>query len=201
MIKNRHFMLGLGCGLIAGALLLQLMILGQGGGKIYTAEQVKQAAEQLGLKVVAADEELLTEEQWQEKAGTGQEDGGEGVEPDVPASPKNPDAPQAPAAPAKPSSAENKPPASADAEKPQTPAKPAKPAAVSVEYKIAYGSTLAGVAEGLYKAGVITEKEAFLKAAKAKKINNKIRTGTYTFTEGEDYDSIIAKISPKASGK
>ncbi|MED4957119.1 hypothetical protein P9747_20680, partial [Paenibacillus macerans] len=96
MIKNRHFMLGLGCGLIAGALLLQLMILGQGGGKLYTAEQVKQAAEQLGLKVVAADEELLTEEQWQEKAGTGQEDGGEGDEPDVPASPKNPDAPQAP---------------------------------------------------------------------------------------------------------
>ncbi|MGZ7444436.1 hypothetical protein [Paenibacillus sp. TH7-28] len=200
MIKNRHFMLGLGCGLIAGALLLQLMIFGQGGGKLYTAEQVKQAAEQLGLKVVAADEELLTEEQWQEKAGNSQEDGGEGAEPEVPASTKAPDAPKAPAVPAKPSPAENKPAASAEAEKPQTPAKPAKPA-VSVEYKIAYGSTLAGVAEGLYKAGVITDKEAFLKAAKAKKINNKIRTGTYTFSESEDYDSIIAKISPKASGK
>ncbi|RRJ65384.1 hypothetical protein EHV15_22555 [Paenibacillus oralis] len=201
MIKNRYFMLGLGCGLIAGALLLQLMILGQGGGKLYTADQVQQAAEQLGLKVVDAHEELLTEEQWQEKAGNGQEDAGAGAEPDVPASPRNPKAPEAPAAPAKRDPAENKPAANPEAAKPQTPAKPAKPAAVSVEYKIAYGSTLAGVAEGLYKAGVITDKEAFLKAAKAKKINNKIRTGTYAFTEGEDYDSIIAKISPKASGK
>ena len=33
MIRNRTFMMGLGLGLLLGALLLQLMILGQGTGR------------------------------------------------------------------------------------------------------------------------------------------------------------------------
>ncbi|MDU4698679.1 MAG: hypothetical protein E6Y08_22940, partial [Paenibacillus sp.] len=65
MMKNRQFMLGLGCGLIAGALLLQLMLIGQGGNKeLYTKEQIERAAVLAGLKVVEADQELLTEEEW-----------------------------------------------------------------------------------------------------------------------------------------
>lgn len=62
-------------------------------------------------------------------------------------------------------------------------------------YKISHGSTLTGVAEGLLKAGVISDKEAFLQAAKDKKINYKVRTGTFTFEQGEDFSSIISKIS------
>lgn len=202
MIKNRHFMLGLGSGLIAGALLLQLMLIGQGGGALYTREQIRQAAEQAGLKVVEGDQELLTEEEWLEKSGM--ENGGQNgaaEEPDSPVSPQNPSSPGAPNEPVQPGSGEEKPLSEPDQAQADSPVAPSKPAAATVEYKIAYGSTLDGVAEGLYQSGVISDKEAFLDTAKAKKINYKVRTGTYTFQVGEDFSSIIAKISPQSSKK
>ncbi|MNI77575.1 YceG-like family protein [compost metagenome] len=66
-----------------------------------------------------------------------------------------------------------------------------------MEYKVVSGSTLTGIAEGLEKSGVISDKEAFIKRAKAKKINTKIQTGTYNFEVGEDFNSIIKKLTAK----
>ncbi|MGG6311150.1 hypothetical protein [Paenibacillus macerans] len=203
MMKNRHFMLGLGCGLIAGALLLQVMLIGQGSGKaLYTKEQIQQAAEQVGLKVVEGDQELLTEQEWLERSGqeTGLPDDGAAGQPSSPASPQQPDKPKTPDSPAQPDNGEGKPISDANTGKTNSPREPAEPQPVAVEYKIVDGTTLNGVAEGLQLAGVIADKEAFLKTAVAKKINYKVRAGTYTFREGEDYDSIISKITPKASG-
>ncbi|MNI93529.1 YceG-like family protein [compost metagenome] len=77
---------------------------------------------------------------------------------------------------------------------------PESPQPATVEYKIVGGTTLEGVAQGLEQAGVIADKSAFLKTAVSKKINYKVRAGTYRFQVGEDFDSIISKISPKASG-
>lgn len=188
MIRNRQFMFGLGIGLIAGALLLQFMMIGQmQTGKLKTKEQVEQAAAALQLKVVPADQQLLTEDEWRAKAeeeGSGQTTEG------------NPNTPDTPVTPESPQNTEEPDPGSVpESSAPSNPDQPVNEP-VSVKYKIVAGSTLTGVAEGLLQAGVINDKDAFLKRAKDKKINYKVRTGTFTFEIGEDYDSIIGKISP-----
>ncbi|WP_334072957.1 MULTISPECIES: hypothetical protein [Paenibacillus] len=200
MIRNRQFMLGLGAGLIAGALLLQLMMIGQGTGKLQTRAQIEQAAALLNLKVVAADRELLTEEEWKEK-----QEGAGGQEANPAKEPKAPNVPGTPKPPGKPETsktpdtskvpAASKTPVEAATPKTEAPVKPQSPQKTTVTYKISSGSTLSGVAEGLEKAGVIPDKSAFLKEAKSKKINTKIRTGTFTFEPGEDITSIISKIT------
>ncbi|WP_068786023.1 hypothetical protein [Paenibacillus phocaensis] len=190
MMKNRQFMLGLGCGLIAGALLLQLMLIGQGGNKeLHTKEQIERAAILAGLKVVEVDQELLTEEEWRERSGQASGTSADGAG-DTPATPDDPVQPEVPKTP----------------ETPVTPQaeggnQPTSPQPTTVEYKIVGGTTLEGVAQGLEQAGVIADKSSFLKTAVSKKINYKVRAGTYTFEVGEDFDSIISKISPRASGK
>lgn len=194
MIRNRQFMTGLGIGLIVGALLLQIMMIGQGpNGKLQTKEQIEQAAAALNLKVVSADQELLTEEEWQEKAEQEQAGLDEGIKSENPVDPSNPDAPNTPGAPDDPDLPGGK--GAVSVPETTSPASPKEPDKATVTYKISHGSTLTGVAEGLLKAGVISDKEAFLQAAKDKKINYKVRTGTFTFEQGEDFGSIISKIS------
>ncbi|WP_178021845.1 hypothetical protein [uncultured Paenibacillus sp.] len=203
MIKNRQFMLGLGCGLIVGALLLQLMLIGQGGSKeLYTKEQIERAAVLAGLKVVEADQELFTEEEWLERSGqaSGTSDDEAGNTSQTPVVPEQPTAPAAPETPDTPVTDDGQAVPGAKAGETNGPVTPDSPQSATVEYRIVGGTTLEGVAQGLEQAGVIADKEAFLKTALAKKINYKVRAGTYTFEAGEDFDSIISKISPKASG-
>ncbi|WP_068780737.1 hypothetical protein [Paenibacillus sp. GM2] len=199
MIKNRHFMMGLGVGLIVGALLLQLMLIGQeGSGKLWTKEQVEQAAALLNLKVVEHEDELLTKEEWEAQsepaAGSGENSKSESIDKkaDTPEDPKAPTVPDTPAT-------DNGTKDTAKTTSPETPKtdapkEPSKPEATEVQYKISYGNTLTNVADGLHKKGIIANKNEFIKQAKARKINSKIRTGTYSFQVGEDYDSIIDKI-------
>lgn len=203
MMKNRQFMLGLGCGLIAGALLLQLMLIGQGSNNdLHSKERIERAAVLAGLKVVEADQELLTEEEWMERSGLASDSAGnEDENGDVtPADPKQPDAPASPEAPDAPEAGEGSTSSDAKAGGTNEPASPNPPQPATVEYKIVAGTTLEGVAQGLEQAGVIEDQDAFLKTAINKKINRKVRAGTYTFQVGESYDSIISKISIKASG-
>lgn len=204
MIKNRHFMMGLGVGLIVGALLLQLMLIGQeGSGKLWTKEQVEQAAELLNLKVVEHDDELLTKEEWEAQSGqaTGLDEALKLESKDKKGNaPKDPKAPSLPDTPATTDDGTKDTAKATSPETPKTdaPEEPKKPEAAEVQYKISYGNTLTNVADGLHKKGVIANKNEFIKQAKARKINSKIRTGTYSFQVGEDYDSIIDKIiAPK----
>lgn len=197
MIKNRAFMLGMGTGLIAGALLLQLAIIGQGESNKadatheLTREEVEAAAQQLGLQITDSKEPLMTEEQWRQKAI---EKGSQ--TPEEPAAPKSADAASEPIAPQQPQTGNSEtaaPQAGNDAA--HAPEQPAAPEAPLVRYRIAPGSSLSNVAKGLEKAGVIKDADAFQKAAAEQKINTKIRSGTYSFREGETFNSIIAKIT------
>ncbi|MGV2788578.1 hypothetical protein GNF98_23505, partial [Clostridium perfringens] len=58
---------------------------------------------------------------------------------------------------------------------------------------------LSDVANSLLRAGVIDNKQAFINKATEKKINTMIQSGTYSFTAGESYNSIITKITAKPS--
>lgn len=205
MIKNRHFMLGLGIGLIIGALLLQIMMIGQGSYKaLTTVKEVQQAAAELNLKVVDNKVELLTEDEWRAKypedvLSNGNVEKGsteDPVQPSSPDSPTTPDSPVEPKTETDSSSIKKEEEIQID-----TPKSPEVPEPVVVEYRIRSGATLAGVASGLKKAGVISDETVFIKKASAKGINRKLQVGTYKFTKEEDFNSIISKITLKSSGK
>ncbi|WP_179032193.1 endolytic transglycosylase MltG [Paenibacillus kribbensis] len=214
MIKNRSFMLGMGTGLVTGALLLQLAMIGQGQSqpssidpKNMTREQLEKAAAGLNLQISDPSDPKMTEEEWRNKVIK------EGSKtPTAPQKAKPAQTPSTPKAPANSTpSAASKPAASTSIpkkpDKPQvkesgtetTPAIPKQPAAPQVQYSIASGSNLRSVASGLEKAGVVSDANAFEAAANAQKINTKIRTGTYQFVKGEDFSSIITKITKKPS--
>src|SRR5690606_24115781 len=72
VFKNKRFLIGLGSGLIAGAILLQLMNVaasGTGtislpedsGNEVMTVEELTAMAEHLGYKVYEIDEKLYTQ--------------------------------------------------------------------------------------------------------------------------------------------
>lgn len=202
MIKNRTFMMGVGTGLVVGAVLLQLMWVGQGTTasetQSLTKEELTAAAEALDLQVVERSDELMTEEQWEAKKLEGNEDGEpadtdpalkpDSKKPAVPQQPKQPDGD------------------AADADKKEAPQvnKPVEPktpvnAKTSIQVRIAAGNNLSDVAASLLSAGVIEDKQAFINKATEKKINRTIQSGTYSFTAGESYNSIISKITAKPS--
>lgn len=203
MIKNRMFMMGLGSGLVIAAVLMQLMWIGQGATasetKELTKEQLVAAAEALDMQVVEGTDELMTAEQWEEKKlgeGEGESEGAEPV--DKPEATK-PEAPEKPESPEKPETdAQKKQEASSQVTNPAKPKTPAK-AEASIQVKIPSGNNLSDVANSLLNAGVIDNKQAFIKKATENKINTRILSGTYSFTIGESYNSIITKITTKPS--
>ncbi|MDO7905803.1 peptidase [Paenibacillus sp. JX-17] len=202
MIKNRTFILGIGIGLILGALLLQLAIIGKGEeatpassstGEL-TREELEAAAKQLNLKVTDSSEQLMTEEQWREKVISDNKKA-------AVQSSKAPAAAEKPAEPAAPKTPEAKSSTQAQTAAPQNPSKPVttQPETPQVNYKISSGSNLNSVAQGLKEAGVIRDAAAFRSRASELKINRKIQSGTFTFNKGESFDSIINKITIKPS--
>ncbi|MFE0554623.1 endolytic transglycosylase MltG [Paenibacillus sp. NPDC058910] len=201
MIKNRTFMMGLGSGLVIGAVLLQLMWIGQGTAasetQELTKEQLMAAAEALDMQVVEGSDELMTAEQWEEKRLG--ESAGESEEGANPARKTETDKPEAPQQPEKPEAGVDKKQESTlkvtDPAKPKTPAKAEAP----IKVNIPAGNNLSDVANSLLRAGVIDNKQAFINKATEKKINTMIQSGTYSFTAGESYNSIITKITAKPS--
>lgn len=200
-MKNRIFMLGLGLGLVIGALLLQLMQLGQRHEQLnnldLTAEQLQQAAQKLDLQVVDASEELLTEAQWEERSATaedGQEEQSEGSAELEQQQSKEPQLPEEPGAPSEP--ADKTTGKAAPAAAPKEPA-PIKEPVTLIPITIKNGSNLTDVAQALKAAGIISSQEQFIKKASARKLNTKIQSGSYSFKAGEDMDVILTQITTK----
>ncbi|EFU40096.1 hypothetical protein PVOR_22594 [Paenibacillus vortex V453] len=198
MIKNRTFMMGLGSGLVVGAILLQLMWIGQGSTasdtKDLTKEQLMAAAEALDMQVIEPSEELLTADQWEEKKLSERSSDTEGSDKAKEIGTKQPDIPEQP----------EKPEADGKDQKPKEINKPAEPktpvkASAPIKVNIRAGNNLSDVASHLLSAGVIDNKQAFINKATEKKINTSIQSGTYSFTAGESYNSIITKITAKPS--
>jgi len=199
VIKNRTYMMGVGTGLVLGAVLLQLMWVGQGSTasvtQSLTKEELTAAAEALDLQVVERSDELMTEEQWEEKKLAGNDDG-ESADTDPAPKPdsKRPAVPQQPKQPDTDADKQESPQVKQPAE-PKTPTK----AKTSIQVRIPAGNNLSDVANSLLSAGVIEDKQAFISKATEKKINRTIQSGTYSFTAGESYNSIITKITTKPS--
>lgn len=202
MIKNRSFMTGLGIGLLLGALLLQLMIVGQGkeSGSNTAAplklskEQLQQQADAMNLQVFGPEDKLMTEDEWKQQmveqsakpqgSGTNSpEAGSPAVSPEKPGQPTTPGAVDKQSPPGEPAA--------------KNPKSPTSPPIQTIELQITKGSNLEDVAGKLKKAGVISDSGAFIQKGRSQKMSTKIQTGKYTFTPGEDLNSIINKITTK----
>ncbi|MEK4851612.1 hypothetical protein NST04_17330 [Paenibacillus sp. FSL H7-0756] len=201
MMKNRFFMLGLGIGLIAGALLLQLMIAGR-AAPLTKEELIRQAAS-LNLTVLDPAEAAATATPSPEKAAETEASGAPAATPVTPVTPastpvvppKPAAVPNAAATPGKPSAPAQ--PQSTAAPVTKAPAKPEAPVAAvdgAITLKIPTGITLAQTADLLAEAGVIEDKNKFLKTANSRKVNTIIQYGSYNFTKGESINSIIDKL-------
>jgi len=211
-MKNRSFMSGLGIGLIIGAILLQLMIMGEGqvsttAGQStdLTREQIEEKAKAMDLKVIESSEQLLTKEEWQQqknelivapeaKSTQSPTKAKPAIEPVQPSSPEQPEKKDE-STPSKVQSSQAQ-----STLPPKTPVTPTKEKVTQVvDYKIKKGSNLTTIANDLEKIGVIGNSDQFIKQAVEQKINRKIREGSYTFTKGENIESIISKIRIQSS--
>ncbi|MHA0855994.1 hypothetical protein [Paenibacillus sp. CMAA1364] len=195
MMRSRSFMSGLGVGLIIGAALLQLMLVGERQANVIdtpsevtlTREQLEEQAKELDLEVVDSSDQLMTEEQWKQLKLQ------EGAEPTG----KSTEAPNAPSSPTKPKENDDEL-ATTNIQSPKDPVVEPKNKVV-VNYKIDKGRNLTEVAKGLEQVGVITDTNQFIKEASRQKVNTKIREGNYSFAKGESYQSIISKIRIESS--
>ncbi|MNI60004.1 YceG-like family protein [compost metagenome] len=203
MIRNRSFMFGLGTGLIAGALLLQVMI--SGGAVPMTKETLIKEAAKLNLTVTdpAAEPQKTAAPAEEGTAPESQTGGTETPAADqaTPAPSQTPAAspaaavqPSAAVAPVSPSAPAKPKPSAGTASAPITPATPQPAVSGTVPVRIPAGSTLTETARLLAKAGVIGDQNEFLQTAISRKINTKIRSGSYQFAKGESIDSIITKL-------
>ncbi|CAM4258520.1 hypothetical protein [Paenibacillus typhae] len=201
MIKNRSFMLGLGTGLIAGALLLQLML--SGGAAPLTREELVRQAALLNLTVTdpAAEPQATVEPDVTEPAAERQTDAAATPGAATPAPTSTPAAtpaaavqPSAAAEPSTPAAPSQPAPSSGTAKAPAAPASPQAAAAGVIAVRIPAGSTLTQTAQLLANAGVISDQAGFLETAIGRKINTKIQSGSYNFIKGESVNSIIEKL-------
>lgn len=205
MIRNRFFMLGLGVGLIAGALLLQLMIAGR-AAPLSREELVREAA-RLNLTVVdpaeAAGEAAADPEEGppaQEPQGTAaasaSPEQSAAPTPAPAAAPEEAAVPSAAATPGKPSAPAQPQNTAANtgASAPASPESPAVSVNGTISVSIPTGITLTQTADLLVEAGVIQDKTKFLQAADSRKVNKIIQYGSYSFAKGESINSIIDKL-------
>ncbi|MCL2165160.1 MAG: endolytic transglycosylase MltG, partial [Oscillospiraceae bacterium] len=63
-----------------------------------------------------------------------------------------------------------------------------------ISFEIKSGETASTVANNLYKAGIISSADGFLRAVAARNLTGEIMTGTYSLVPGTDYDTLINTI-------
>ncbi|WNS44817.1 hypothetical protein [Paenibacillus sp. MMS20-IR301] len=205
MIRNRYFMLGLGAGLIAGALLLQLMFSARVAP--LTKEELIREAARLNLTVTDPADTAAGEATPAPEGGTTDEPAqaaGQTPAPEATAAPSpapavppeaaaEPSAAVTPLKPSAPSQPQNEA-ADTGTAAPANPEAPAVSVNDAISVRIPTGITLSQTADLLAEAGVIQDKTKFLQAAVSRKANKIIQYGSYSFAKGESIDSIIDKL-------
>ncbi|MET3942800.1 hypothetical protein ABIC22_005612 [Paenibacillus sp. PvP094] len=210
-MDKRSLWIGIGTGMIIGAVLLQLATVGQNAlsdssletdpaatAANLTKEELELVAKSMDLKLVGTEDELYTEAEWvQKKKQESSEMQGETAA--APKKAEDTSDPAAPTEPQQPASSGNESPNNVSEPKAAEPSSPNTPQKATVTFRVRSGNSLAIVAGNLEKAGIVEDAQAFIKAGKAERINTKIQVGTYALEKGESFESIIAKITQEPS--
>lgn len=209
-MDKRSLWIGLGSGMIVGAVLLQLAMVGQNAlsessldPELATAnltkEQLESAVKSMDMKLIASDDELYTEAEWvnKKKQESSELQGKTATAPEATDSAVKPEQPDDPKQPVNNESDKQNEVTQPETIEPSTPNSPE--VAATVSFKVRSGNSLAIVAGNLEKAGIVDSAQAFIKAGRAERINTKIQVGTYDLEKGESFKSIIAKITKEPS--
>ncbi|MEO2204037.1 peptidase [Paenibacillus pabuli] len=208
-MDKRSLWIGIGTGMIVGAVLLQLATVGQNAlsdssletepaTANMTKEELESAAKSMDLKLVGTEDELYTEAEWVEKKKQESSEM-QGETAAAPEKAEDTSDPEAPKQPQQPASSGNESPNNVSEPKATEPSSPNTPQKAAVTFRVRSGNSLAIVAGNLEKAGIVDDAQAFIKAGKAERINTKIQVGTYALEKGESFESIIAKITKEPS--
>lgn len=168
MRKNKPFQYGLGTGMIAGALLLQLMISAKGEGTPalpgpgtpspspqLTAQEVRDKADALNLQVYDKGIKLYKQNELDDSVA------------------KAVAAARAEEA----AKAQN-----------QAPAK-------EITVFITEGMSASMVSDYLFRSGVVSDKQAFDEALRSNQLNTKIRSGLYSFGVNHNIQDVVARLT------
>lgn len=166
MQKNKPFQYGLGTGMIAGALLLQLMISAKGAGTPVlpepgipssapqlTAQEIRDKADALNLQVYDKGIKLYKQNELDDSVS------------------------KAVAA----ARAE-------EAAKAQAPGK-------EITVFITEGMSASMVSDYLFRSGVVSDKQAFDEALRSNQLNTKIRSGLYSFGANHNIQDVVARLT------
>lgn len=207
MIKNRSLIIGIGIGMIVGAVLLQLFNIGKGqtmlDGTQLTAEQIREAAQVQNMQVYDSTEKVYSSDEWKqlqqeekqkEEAAKAQKTGSNTSKTKEPTS----EQPTTPENPATPQSKETKSTTSSTTPKTNSPSSPTQPNTPTT-FKITSGEMLNDIAYNLKTKGVIDSQTEFVNRVSELKANTKLQIGTFKLSAGEDLDSIIDKITHEPS--
>lgn len=204
MIKNRSLMIGIGIGIIIGAVLLQLFNIGKGqtmlDGTQLTSDQIKEAAQAQNMQVYDSTEKVYSSDEWKQLQQEQQQEEAAKKAAATKSEAKEPtsEQPTTPAEPNTPQSTETQSTTSSTTPKTTTPTTPEQPATPTT-FKITSGEMLNDVAYNLKNKGIISSQKEFVNRVSAIKANTKLQIGTYTLNTGEDLDSIINKITHEPS--
>lgn len=208
MIKNRSLMIGIGIGIIIGAVLLQLFNIGKGqtmlDGTQLTADQIREAAQAQNMQVYASTEKVYSSDEWkqlQQEEKQKQEAAKQAKEKangqDTTKEPTS-EQPTTPEDPTTPESKETKTTTNSTTPKTSNPSSPTQPNTPTT-FKITSGEMLNDIAYNLKTEGVIDSQKEFVNRVSELKANTKLQVGTFTLNAGEDLDSIIDKITHEPS--
>ncbi|MCL9660164.1 hypothetical protein L2089_05670 [Paenibacillus hunanensis] len=229
MIKNRSLMIGIGIGIILGAVLLQLVNIGKGqtmlSGAQLTPEQIQQAAQAQNMQVYTADQKVYTKEQWQElvkqeeeKKKQSQQSGQQSTtkEPEETKQPTSPESPEQPSTSGTKSSTSSSTQSSANGTQSgsasgtvNTPSQPTTPTTTTKNtastntsgnwFTVSSGQMLNDIAFNLKKQGLIKSQGDFINRASQLNVNKKLQVGSYQISSGQSYDDILRTLSGQSS--
>lgn len=191
MRNNRRFLIGLGAGMVAGAVLLQLMLIGERRvGNLdqavpLTKDNISERAEELGFKVYASDEVLYSKKEYDELAKRKEQ-----LASELEAMKK--------AKPEPPSTSQETTSSPAQAERTEQPAAEQETTtAQTATLVIKPGMNAGSTAKALKELGIIDNADTFYNRIRALKKQKFIRTGTYEIALSTPIDDIIKTITTR----
>ncbi|MFD2613033.1 hypothetical protein [Paenibacillus gansuensis] len=169
MLKNRTLLIGIGIGMMAGALLLQLLFaveqqdarFSMPAQEPLTADEVKQQAEELGLTLLSDGDKVYTQKEVDRLVSEAKKIGSKAAS------------------------------SAALGNKPSDIANDSKDSGAMMAVYIMKGTDSATLSEILRQLGVIKEVQAFENLMTVKQANGKIQPGLKHFTKGMSLQNII----------
>jgi len=199
MFKNRYFVVGLGCGIIVGVLLLQMIMTGQNMMHTLTKEQLEREAERQGYQLVPVNAEKPSALEIDSDALVSQHDSEDG--PELSANVEKPVASPSHSNKVNASEQEQATVEEAEVQTAASAGTAEEPGeTVSKNIYIKPNTTSTAIAEQLMEAGVIADDVAFAEYIKTQQMQSKLRAGSFKFQVPSTHEQALKVLTSHPNG-